>query len=150
MNKDVQINAKKTRTIFLNSRRRSLFSPWMSFTTDAKSFQEFDGIDFLDTGILGRYSAELLEGYSKVDNAFTGPAKAPQDRFEGVGGLVDHIFITTGGREVMHDDIISVAERRQKKHHMNVELVVQEGGVHDDMFIDFFAREKKLGSLTLR
>jgi hypothetical protein len=70
----------------------------MSFTTE--------GIDFLDTGVLGRYGAELLEGYSKADNAFAELAKAPQDWFEGVGGLVDHIFITAGGREVMHDDTV--------------------------------------------
>jgi acetyl esterase/lipase len=119
----------------------------MSFTTDTKSFQEFNGIDFLDRRILGDYGAELLESYSNDDNAFAEPAKARQDWFQGVSGLVDHIFITAGEREVMHDDIVSVAERL-KKHHTKVELVVQEGGVHDDMFIDFFTREKKLGSLT--
>ncbi|KAJ7765648.1 Alpha/Beta hydrolase protein [Mycena metata] len=128
-------------------RSLGLFSPWASFTTDTKSFQEFDGIDFLDRRILGAYGSELLEGYSEGDRAFAEPAKAPQDWFEGVGELVDHIFITAGEREVMHDDIVNVAQGL-KKHHTNVELVVQEGGVHDDMFIDFFTREKKLSSLT--
>ncbi|KAJ7041879.1 Alpha/Beta hydrolase protein [Mycena alexandri] len=128
-------------------RSLGLFSPWTSFTADTKSFQEFNGIDFLDGRILGAYGSELLDGYSEADRVFAEPAKVPQDWFEGVGELVDHIFITAGEREVMHDDIISVAERL-KEHHTNVELVVQEGGVHDDMFIDFFTREKKLSSLT--
>ncbi|KAJ7919906.1 hypothetical protein B0H13DRAFT_2427578 [Mycena leptocephala] len=98
----------------------------LSPQTDTKSFHEFNGIDFLDRRILGACGAELLDGYSK---------------------LVDHIFVTAGEREVMRDDVISVAERLEK-HRTNIELVVQEGGVYDDMFIDFFTREKKLGSLT--
>ncbi|KAJ7187137.1 Alpha/Beta hydrolase protein [Mycena filopes] len=128
-------------------RSLALFSAWASFTTETKSFEESDGIDFMNRRILGAYGAELLEGYSKTDLPFAEPAKAPQDWFEGVDGLVDHIFITAGEREVMHDDIISVTERL-KKYHANVELVVQEGGVHDDMFMDFFTGEKKLSSLT--
>ncbi|KAJ7451377.1 hypothetical protein FB451DRAFT_1409882 [Mycena latifolia] len=124
-----------------------LFSPWLSLTAGTKSFQQSNGIDFLDRRILRAYGVGLLEGYSKADSAFAELAKTPQDWFEGVGGLVDHIiFITAGEREVMHDDIISVAERL-KTHHKNVELVGQEDGVYDYMFIDFFTREK-LDSLT--
>jgi hypothetical protein len=29
-----------------------------------------------------------------------------------------------------------------------VQLVVQNGGLHDDMFLDFMVKEKKLGTLT--
>jgi hypothetical protein len=54
---------------------------------------------------------------------------------------VDHIFITAGEREVMRASVAG----RLEKHHTNVELVVQ-GGVRDDMFIDFFTQEKKLGT----
>jgi hypothetical protein len=35
-----------------------------------------------------------------------------------------------------------------KKHHPNVELVVQKDGLHEDMYLDFVLGEKKLGSLT--
>ncbi|KAJ7156532.1 Alpha/Beta hydrolase protein [Mycena crocata] len=129
-------------------RSLGLFSAWVSFTADSRSFQDFNGIDFLDRRILGGYGAELLKGYDKADRAFAEPAKAPQNWFEGVGGLVDHIFITAGEREVMRDDILSVAERL-KKHHTNVEVVAQEGGVHDDMFIGFFTGEKKLSILEV-
>jgi acetyl esterase/lipase len=79
----------------------------------------------------------LLEGYSKFGSALAEPAKAPEDWFEGVGGL---IFITAGEREVMRD---SIAERLEK-HHTKVELIVQEGGLHD-MFIDFFHAGEEAG-----
>ncbi|KAK7042714.1 Abhydrolase-3 domain-containing protein [Favolaschia claudopus] len=124
-----------------------LFSPWMSFTTEANSFDQFDGIDFLDRRILGNYGKELLRGYSEEDNAFAEPAKAPQEWFTGSAAFVDHFFVTAGEKEVMRDDIVRVAELL-KECHGNVELVVQERGVHDDMFIDFFTGEKNLGSLT--
>ncbi|KAJ7883734.1 hypothetical protein B0H13DRAFT_2667108 [Mycena leptocephala] len=120
---------------------------WLSPPTETKSFHEFNRIDFLDGRIVGAYGMELLKGYSKADSAVAEQAKVPQDWPEGVGGRVDYIFVTAGEREVIRDDSICLAERL-KMHHTNVELVVQEGGVHDNMFIDFFTWEKKLSSLT--
>ncbi|KAJ7919913.1 hypothetical protein B0H13DRAFT_2656570 [Mycena leptocephala] len=107
-------------------RSLGLFSPWVSFTAGTKSFQGSNGIDFFDRWILEPTVRSCSRAIAKS-----------AARSQSAGGL----------REVKRDDVISVAERLEK-HHTNVELVVQEGGVHDDMFIDFFTREKKLGSLT--
>jgi hypothetical protein len=106
-----------------------------------KSFQESNEIDFLGRRILEPTVRSCSRAISKP-TARSQSRRRPEDSFAGVGGLMEHIFITAGD---IRDDAVSVAERLEK-HRMNVELVVQEGCVHDDMFIDVFTREKKLGT----
>ncbi|KAJ7257170.1 Alpha/Beta hydrolase protein [Mycena haematopus] len=112
---------------------------------------EFDGIDTMTRRALHEAGAEILSGFNSDSGAavFAEPAKAPASWFEGVDGLVERVLVTAGAAECMHDDIVQVGERL-KRHHPNVELVIQEGGLHDDMFLDFIVKEKKLGTLTRR
>ncbi|KAJ7304878.1 hypothetical protein DFH08DRAFT_976477 [Mycena albidolilacea] len=57
--------------------------------------------------------------------------------------LACRVLITAGGAELMQDDIVAF-----KKHHACAELVVQKDGRHEDMYVDFMVKEKKVGSLT--
>ncbi|KAJ6602123.1 Alpha/Beta hydrolase protein [Mycena sp. CBHHK59/15] len=108
---------------------------------------EFDGIDTMSRDALCQAGAEILSGFSDDENAFAEPAKAPALWFKGVDEVVERVLITAGAIECMRDDIVQVSEQL-KRHHQNVELVVQNGGLHDDMFLDFMVKEKKLGTLT--
>ncbi|KAJ6506142.1 Alpha/Beta hydrolase protein [Mycena vulgaris] len=124
-----------------------LISPWASLTIDSKSFAEFDGIDTMTPYALGQAGMEILSGFPEADATFAEPAKASEMWFKGVNGLVRRILITAGSNECMRDDILQVGDRL-KSHHPTVEVVVQKGGLHDDMFFDFLAKEKNLGTLT--
>ncbi|KAJ6498432.1 Alpha/Beta hydrolase protein [Mycena vitilis] len=124
-----------------------LLSPWVSLTAETRSFNENDGIDFLSKKALARQGGIVLDGCPEDFKVFAEPAKAPVEWFAGVDKLVDRAIITAGGSECMRDDIIALGEGL-KRHHRNVEVVVQEGGFHEDMFLDFLVGEKKLGMLT--
>ncbi|KAJ7056139.1 Alpha/Beta hydrolase protein [Mycena amicta] len=119
-----------------------LLSPWSSFTVDAKSYAEFEGIDTLPRQALATVGRELLAAYPKDHAVFAEPAKAPASWFAGIDVVVSRVLVTAGGRECMRDDIVQLGDLL-KKQHANAEVVIQSGGLHDDMLLDFMAKEKK-------
>ncbi|KAF8166296.1 Alpha/Beta hydrolase protein [Mycena galopus ATCC 62051] len=124
-----------------------LISPWVSLTADSKSMTEFDGIDFMSKAVVEDVGTQILGGFSEADGAFAQPAKAPDSWFQGVDEVVERVFITAGSAEIMRDDILQLGDRL-KRHHRNVQIGMQDGGVHDDMILDFMTKETKLGALT--
>ncbi|KAJ7644532.1 Alpha/Beta hydrolase protein [Roridomyces roridus] len=125
-----------------------LLSPWVSLTADTASVRECDGIDTMTERMLAVLGADILAGFPEADHAaFAEASKAPGTWFHGLRGLVQRVLVTAGSFECMRDDITRLGEGL-KTHHPNVELVVQEGGLHDDMLLDFMMKESKLGSLT--
>ncbi|KAJ7173612.1 Alpha/Beta hydrolase protein [Mycena filopes] len=122
-------------------------SPWVVLTAESKSFTENDGKDFVTKKTLGGWGAEILDAFPKDAGAFSEAGKAPKEWFAGVDRLVDRVLVTVGTAELMRDDILEFSAVF-KEHHANTELVVQKGGLHEDMFLDFNAKEKKLGMLT--
>ncbi|KAF7354573.1 Abhydrolase-3 domain-containing protein [Mycena sanguinolenta] len=125
-----------------------LLSPWTSLTADTKSCKEFDGIDTMTRRVLRDAGAEILPGFPDDAAAFAEPAKAPESWFHGVDGLFERVLVTAGEFECMRDDIVQLSDKLKKGRHPDVELVIQDGGLHDDMFLDFMVKEKKLGPLT--
>ncbi|KAJ7281837.1 Alpha/Beta hydrolase protein [Mycena rebaudengoi] len=124
-----------------------LISPWVFLTADSPCHSENEGIDYLPVRSMKRVTALVMDNYPETDRAFVEAAKAPEGWFEGVDRIANRVLITAGSVECLRDDIVIFGEGL-KKHHPKVELVVQKGGLHDDMFLDFFVKEKKLGSLT--
>ncbi|KAF7373556.1 Abhydrolase-3 domain-containing protein [Mycena sanguinolenta] len=124
-----------------------LISPWTSLSANSKSHDENDGRDFLRHATLKDWGAQILAGVPDGDLPFAEAVRAPEDWFKGVDGLVERVLVTAGGAECLRDDIVTFAEAF-KKHHANSELVVQTGGLHEDMFLDFVVNEKKMGKLT--
>jgi acetyl esterase/lipase len=108
---------------------------------------ENDGRDIVRPGTFAAWGAQILADVPETDHAFAEPVRAPEWWFKGVDALVERILITAGGAELLRDDIVAFGEAF-KKHHSNAELVVQKDGLHEDMYLDFMLKEKKLSSLT--
>ncbi|KAJ6578882.1 Alpha/Beta hydrolase protein [Mycena vulgaris] len=124
-----------------------LISPWVNLRADSASHTENDGRDFLSVRTLTTWGRTVLAHVPEADRAFAEPVRAPAGWFEGMERVVERVLVTAGGAECLRDDIVSLGETL-KKHHANTELVVQPGGLHEDMFVDFLVNEKKLGTLT--
>ncbi|KAJ7146044.1 Alpha/Beta hydrolase protein [Mycena epipterygia] len=124
-----------------------LISPWVSLTTDAKSYVENAKLDYTSAKVLEPLGRQVLSDFPEKYKAFAEPVKAPETWFEGVENLVGRILISAGGAECMRDDIVDFGEHLEKRH-PNIELFVQKNGLHEDNFLDFMVREQKLGSLT--
>ncbi|KAJ6630112.1 Alpha/Beta hydrolase protein [Mycena sp. CBHHK59/15] len=124
-----------------------LISPCVSLTADSASHTENDGVDFLSKSTAVDWGNQILAPIPEADRPFAEAAKAPEGWFKGVDRLVDRVLVTAGGAEILRDDIVYFGDSF-KKHHPNTELVVQKDGLHEDMYLDFLVKEKKLGSLT--
>ncbi|KAJ7637934.1 Alpha/Beta hydrolase protein [Mycena polygramma] len=124
-----------------------LLSPWAALTADTESATDYDGIDILPKRRLAEMGQQILDGFPQSDDAFAQPAKAPEAWFKGMDSVVDRVLITAGGMECMRDDIVRLGEGLKHKH-PDVTVVVQPGGVHDDLLLDFMTKETELGSLT--
>jgi acetyl esterase/lipase len=92
-------------------------------------------------------SASVRAGFPEEDNMYAEPVKAPEQWFKVVDRLAERVLITLGEKEGLKDDIITFRETI-KQYHRSAEVVVQEGGIHEDMFLDFMVAETKLGTLT--
>ncbi|KAJ6583031.1 Alpha/Beta hydrolase protein [Mycena vulgaris] len=124
-----------------------LLSPWVNLSADSASQAENDGRDYINPRVLAGWGRLVLAHVPDVDRAFAEAERAPAGWFAGAERVVERVLITAGGAECLLDDIVSFAEAF-KTHHQNTELVVQPGGLHEDMFLDFLVREKKVGILT--
>ncbi|KAF7326650.1 Abhydrolase-3 domain-containing protein [Mycena venus] len=124
-----------------------LISPWMNLCADGGSHVENEGRDFITQAALKEWGAHVLPTVPAPDRPFAEAIRAPDGWFKGAEAHVERVLITAGSAELMRDDIVAFSEAF-KKHHANTELVVQKGGLHEDMFLDFAVNEKKLSSLT--
>jgi len=124
-----------------------LLSPWVSLTGESKSHDENDGIDYMPKSGLIEIGSRILGGFSDKDRVFAEAIRAPPSWFTGIERTVESVLITVGGAECLRDDILAFGEILEKHHH-GVEVVAQPGGFHEDMFLDFFVGETKLGVLT--
>jgi len=91
-----------------------LMSPMASFTVEAQSITEFDGIDYMPKRFLQHVGSQILAAFPTADAAFAEPAKAPSTWFAGVNDLFERMLITAGATESMRDDILRVADVLKK------------------------------------
>ncbi|KAF6750437.1 Alpha/Beta hydrolase protein [Ephemerocybe angulata] len=112
-------------------------SAWVSFTsTKAASYAENRHVDIITAFGYSGLSEVYLEGvplsaYPYIDAASSTPATW----FEGLDGVVDKVLITAGERETSRDDIIKVG-KQITQYHPRAKIIVQEDGLHADMFLD--------------
>ncbi|KAJ7453936.1 Alpha/Beta hydrolase protein [Mycena galericulata] len=121
-----------------------LISPWVALTPDSRSSVENAGKDYLS---VKPFSEHIRPQFAEVDPAFAEASKAPEGWFNGAERVFERMLITAGSAECLRDDIVEVGNGLKASHSI-VELVFQKGGIHVDMYLDFFVKEKKLGSLT--
>ncbi|KAJ7611193.1 Alpha/Beta hydrolase protein [Roridomyces roridus] len=113
-----------------------LFSPWVNLQADSPSYDSNDGIDYMPKAALVWQGSRILADVPPSSLHYVDSARAPESWFAGIQGVVDSILITAGECECMRDDILQLGALLQR-HHGKVEVVVQPGGFHEDMFLDF-------------
>ncbi|KAJ7500944.1 hypothetical protein B0H11DRAFT_2225332 [Mycena galericulata] len=96
---------------------------------------------------LAAWGGQILAGVPGADRPFAEAVRAPEGWFAGADRHVERVLVTAGSAECLRDDIIMFREAF-KKHHPNTELLVQTGGLHEDVFLDFKVKERKLASVT--
>ena len=67
--------------------------------------------------------------------------------YNGIEGTVENILVTAGGAECLRDDIIRFSKKLSAVH-SRTKLIVDEFGVHNDPFFDFFAGQNGGAELT--
>ncbi|KAJ7629107.1 Alpha/Beta hydrolase protein [Roridomyces roridus] len=128
-------------------RSAHLISPWVDLRCCSSSWSANSGIDYVSKEGLGWVGARVASSArSETDRIFIHPILASRMWFSGLPTLVSTIRITAGEKELMVDDILALADIL-REHHGNVEVVVQEGGFHEDMFLDFLVGERTRGGL---
>ncbi|KAJ8514914.1 hypothetical protein ONZ45_g7599 [Pleurotus djamor] len=124
-----------------------LISPWVSLNAQGGSHIQHANSDVIEPRRVHAWSQNLLADVPDSQRPYVEPSAAPEDWYAGIDKVVDRILITAGGQECLRDDIVEF-EGKLKKHHSDLCLVVQKGGVHNEVFMDFFAKEPKLGDAT--
>lgn len=127
-----------------------LMSPWVNFTNTAPSLVENTPHDISNSPGLGEHVIGCYTPPSQ--RAYVEPLKAPSGWFDGLDAIVDRLLVSAGDKEVDRDDIVSFGKiHLEGKKTRGYEFVLQEGGVHDDPYFDFFfgtPGEGEVGGLT--
>ncbi|KAK7038019.1 Abhydrolase-3 domain-containing protein [Favolaschia claudopus] len=124
-----------------------LLSPYTNLSADSKSHTENDSNDILTQATLRDWGARILADVPDMSRPFAEAVRAPAGWFDGADEVVERVLVTAGSAEILRDDVVAVAGAL-KKSHKKTELVVQKGGLHEDMFLDFLVGERNVGSLT--
>jgi len=101
-------------------------------------------MDVIGSKCLTLWGSEVLGPVPEAQHVYLEAVKAPESWFAGVNKLVDRLLITTGSTECLRDDDVALAELL-RKHHKDVQIVVEKDGVHDGPFFDFAVDDPKLG-----
>jgi len=124
-----------------------LMSPWVSLTGDAGSMTSNDDNDIIGTKCINEWGHQVLEGVPDSQLPYIYPNKAPESWFKGIDTVVDRVLITAGSAECLRDPI-EVFAKQIGSLHSGADFLMQQNGVHNDPYFDFFTKEKKLGKLT--
>ena len=130
-----------------------LMSPWTTLLPREDSSKKFyesnETWDIISSIKIPEFGTAVLAGIKDdhylpyIDSYF-----APPNWYDDMGTVVKRMLITAGRYECMMEDIVNFGNRLKTAGDLEVKVVVDECGVHDDPFFDFIAREKKLGDLT--
>ncbi|TFK61074.1 alpha/beta-hydrolase [Pluteus cervinus] len=115
--------------IFDSIRGAYLMSPWVRLGSAADEINAFPSMGH-----------DVLHGVPDAQNVHLEGIQASDDWFKGIHRVVSRVLITAGGNEMLKDEIMKTF-KLFKLHYVNTELVVQEDGLHNDPFYDFFFGE---------
>ncbi|KAF8994010.1 Alpha/Beta hydrolase protein [Cyathus striatus] len=108
-----------------------LLSPWISFTSSTPSHRSNAHFDICSTGTLSKWGSAYLEPIADGERIYAEPARAPPKWFSGMKEVVERMFITAGGSEVLRDDIGLLCETLSKVHPAVI-FEMEENGVHNE------------------
>lgn len=113
-------------------------SPW---TFPSTIREEDDSFDFVPSKVLGLWQDIYLSTTPDSHHIYVQPDIAPQGWFSGLDRIANRILITAGRKEVLYNSIIRLFQALENVH-ADVQLDVQEGGVHCDAMFDIAAKSK--------
>ncbi|KDR71892.1 hypothetical protein GALMADRAFT_74610 [Galerina marginata CBS 339.88] len=126
-----------------------LMSPWVRMKSETPSFRSSAQEDIFSTANVVHFGEIVLAHVPDSERFYVEPGTAPDSWFQGLGSVVQRVLMTAGGSELFRDDIIQFSQVLRRIH-SDFTFVVQEGGIHDDPFLDFLVKlpHDQLGSLT--
>ncbi|KAJ2913500.1 hypothetical protein MD484_g6928, partial [Candolleomyces efflorescens] len=128
-------------------------SPWFPVNSNlgtARSYEENRASDILAPEGSRDFGRIYAEGVPDSQKPYFDFVSTPKEWFEGLDNAVDRILMTAGEKEVLRDDILEVARGKITENHSNTTIIVQEFGVHNDVFFDIaFGVDPLTTKLTL-
>jgi acetyl esterase/lipase len=124
-----------------------LMSPWVALTGTEGSMTSNEDSDIIGSKCINDWGSQILEGVPLSNIPYIEPSRAPEPWFKSLDTAVDRVLVTTGSAECLRDSI-EVFAKQICRDHDGATFLMQENGVHNDPFLDFFTKEKKLGKLT--
>lgn len=125
-----------------------LMSPWVQFISKVEGSMAYnDDSDIMGPERLHSWGRQVLDGVPDSQLPYIEAVKAPEQWFKGINTVVNRILITGGSAECLRDSIEDLAKQICKQHD-DTTFWLQDHGVHDDPYFDFFTMEKKLGKMT--
>jgi acetyl esterase/lipase len=116
-----------------------LMSPWVNFTNTSPSLAQNAPHDISDSPALQGLGERVIGSRTPPSQrAYVEPLKAPSGWFDGLDSVVDRVLVSAGDKEVDRDDVVSFGKVHLEGKTRGYEFVLQEGGVHDDPYFDFF------------
>ncbi|ESK93204.1 alpha beta hydrolase fold protein [Moniliophthora roreri MCA 2997] len=137
-------------TISCNTFRGAyLMSPWVSLSNEEGDQAAHDDTDILCSRSLAEFAAFVLCDVPASQRPYVEVLKASESWFDGLNEVVNGIMISIGDKECFREEDVKLYERLHAKH-SDVQMVLQEFGVHIDPMIDAFIGEKLEGAITPR
>ncbi|KAJ2931940.1 hypothetical protein H1R20_g5161, partial [Candolleomyces eurysporus] len=114
-------------------------SPWFpvhSKEAAAKSYQENRESDIISPEALRDFARIYAAGVPESHKPHFDFVSTPKEWFKGFDAVVDRILVTVGEKELLRDDILEVGRGKVAEYHQDTTIILQEFGVHDDVFYD--------------
>ncbi|KIK04525.1 hypothetical protein K443DRAFT_4504 [Laccaria amethystina LaAM-08-1] len=129
-----------------------LMSPWVNFTNTSPSLAQNTPHDISDSPALQGLGERVIGSRTPPSQrAYVEPLKAPPGWFDGLDSVANRVLVSAGDKEVDRDDVVSFGKVHLEGKTRGYEFVLQEGGIHDDPYFDFFLGspgEGEVGGLT--
>src|SRR6266702_6429696 len=113
-----------------------LISPWLAYSVDAPSYVRNEGKDLIFSRSYKLMADLVRPGVTTELKHHVEPAAAPASWWSGLDGVYPRILITAGENEGLFDEIIDT-NRVIGQHVKDTTMVVEPGGIHEDMIVKF-------------
>jgi hypothetical protein len=122
-------------------------SPWIATIGQEGSMTSNDGKDVVTCKSINDWGQQFLDGVPHSQLSYVAASRAPASWFRAIDTTMERVLITVGSAECMRDSIEEFAMHICNIHE-GATFWMQENGVHNDPYFDFFTRGAKLGKMT--
>ncbi|KAI0060632.1 alpha/beta-hydrolase [Artomyces pyxidatus] len=119
----------------------ALISPWISFDSTLPSYAKNDKLDIVPTEFYDNEAAIFLSDVPDSHRAYAEPLFAGATWWEGLGSVVGRVFASAGELECPRNSILKFFSGPVKEHVLDTTVILDKGGLHEDMLNAFPARE---------